>query len=92
MGYETHQCPICGVELAPLARYPEYLCEECVGKATDEEGRSLAFSNVSPTGGFEAVVRDSGETRDSHICFVDGWRCWADEARFGGIVVQPGQK
>jgi hypothetical protein len=86
---EIHHCPICGAELPVASRYPDYLCEGCVAKATDEQGRSLAFSNVSPTGGFEAVIRSTGEPRDSHICYVEGWRCWADEARFGGIVVEP---
>ena len=60
-----------------------------MAKATDEQGRPLTFSNTSPTGGFEAVIRATGETRHSHICYVEGRGCWADEARFGGIVVQP---
>ncbi len=32
---------------------------------------------------------DTGEARDSHLCFVDGVKCRADEARFGGIIIQP---
>ena len=45
------------------------------------------FTNESVSGGFIAMYRDTGEIRDSHICYVDGHRCWADEAHMGGIVV-----
>jgi hypothetical protein len=40
------------------------------------------------SGGFVAQYQDTGEERHSHVCFIDGIKCWADEARFGGIVVQ----
>lgn len=40
-------------------------------------------------GGFVARYADTRECRDSHVCYVDGVKCWADEARFGGVVVQP---
>ena len=83
-------CPVCG-DLRPHSpRYPRHLCADCVGRATDEHGRPLRFFNASLLGtGFEAQYADTGKPRDSHVCFVDGVRCWADEARFGGIVVQP---
>jgi hypothetical protein len=45
------------------------------------------FTNESVSGGFIAMYRDTGEPRDSHICYVDGLRCWADEAHMGGTVV-----
>lgn len=54
-----------------------------------EEGRALAFSNTDMSGGFAARYADTGERRDSAICFVDGVRCRAGEARFGGIVIEP---
>jgi hypothetical protein len=49
----------------------------------------LVFSNETFSGGFIAQYADTGEARDSHVCFVDGVECWADEARFGGIIIQP---
>jgi hypothetical protein len=49
----------------------------------------LVFSNESFSGGFIAQYADTGEARDSHLCFVDGVKCRADEARFGGIIIQP---
>lgn len=41
------------------------------------------------SGGFEAIVADTKEEYPSHICYIEGVECWADEARFGGIVIQP---
>ena len=61
----------------------------CFVKAVDENGRSLSFSNVSFSGGFAARYADTREERDSHICYIDGVKCWADEAHMGGIVIQP---
>ncbi len=81
-------CPVCGAAQTPSPRYPRYLCGECAAKSTDESGRPLKFHNESFSGGFQAVYADTGEPRESHVCFVQGIRCWADEARFGGIVIQ----
>ncbi len=47
------------------------------------------FSNESLSGGFIAKYADTGEGRDSHVCFIDGVKCWADEAHMGGIIIQP---
>lgn len=82
-------CPICSSPQVVVPRYPQRLCKNCVVSATDESGRSLQFFNESPSGGFMARYADTGEPRNSHVCFVNGIRCWAEEARFGGIVVQP---
>lgn len=71
-----------------MGRYPRYVCGTCYLRAVDEDGRSLSFSNVSLSGGFAALYRDTHEERDSHICYVDGVKCCAEEARFGGIVIQ----
>jgi len=60
-----------------------------VGKAVDESGRSLKFFNTTPTGGFGAAYTDTGEPRESHVCFINGVQCRADEAYFGGVVVRP---
>ncbi len=40
------------------------------------------------SGGFEAIVSDTKEAYPSHLCYIEGHKCWADEARFGGIVIQ----
>ena len=40
--------------------------------------------------GYGVVGRymDRHEPCDENFCFVDGIRCTAEEARFGGIVIQ----
>jgi len=82
------QCPICQYPVHPSARYPRALCGLCLREATDEHGRRLNFFNVDMSGGFRAAYADTGEEREGHVCYVRGVRCWADEARFGGIVIE----
>jgi len=41
------------------------------------------------SGGYAAEYADTGDPYDSHECFVDRIECYADEARFGGIIIQP---
>ena len=84
-------CPICGAAVRENPRYPKRLCEACAAKAVSADGRLLVFGNVAMSGGFSAGYADSDEPYEGgHVCFVDGRQCWADEARFGGIVIQPG--
>lgn len=90
----TYSCPICGIELKPIPRYPRYVCRRCKGKACSIDGRSLVFSDcemkddVIQMGVFVATYADSKKRYNSHDCYIDGIRCYADEARFGGIVIQ----
>lgn len=74
--------------MEPNARYPRYLCRECASGASDKSGKKLEFGNTDLSGGFEAVYADTGKKYQSHECFVKGMRCWADEARFGGVVIE----
>ena len=85
----TQTCPICKNPVQPSERYPHYLCADCVSKAKSEDGRPLKFSNEDMSGGFIARYADTGESYPSHECYVDGAPCYADEYRFGGIVIQP---
>jgi GNAT superfamily N-acetyltransferase len=61
----------------------------------DAGNRPLSFSNLFPEslGGFQAVYADTGERVDTEgdvcVCFIDGVRCRAREAYFGGVVVDP---
>ena len=84
---DEYRCPICGNVGEVSRRYPNYICVECAHRAVDENGWRLKFSNVAVSGGFEARYADNNEIRDSHICYVEGIRCIADEAHMGGIVV-----
>lgn len=82
------RCPICSADVEPNVRYRNYTCFDCCRKAVDENGRRLGFGNESFSGGFVAWYKDTNETRDSHICYIDGIECWADEAHMGGIVIR----
>ena len=82
------RCPICSSEVLPNPRYPRYVCDTCAAKATSPDRRPLTFANESMSGGFVAHYADSGELYASHECLIDGISCFADEARFGGIVIQ----
>jgi hypothetical protein len=93
MAIDLVACPICGREQPALPRYPDYLCRACVARAETQDGRRLVLVNTSPAGGFAARYADSQELCEeatiTHVVYVDGVRCWADESRVGGIVVQP---
>ena len=82
-----YHCSICGKAGEASPRYPRCICVECGQRAVDENGRQLKFSNVAVSSGFEARYKDTDEIRESHLCWVDGIRCFADEAHMGGIVV-----
>ncbi len=84
----SQKCPICLKQINKNRRYPLYVCNDCKAKATDEDDRPLKFHNESLSGGFLGFYSDTDEEYNSHICYIDGVRCWADEARFGGIVIE----
>jgi predicted RNA-binding Zn-ribbon protein involved in translation (DUF1610 family) len=86
-GSEYH-CPICRQSLALFERYPRYVCPSCAEKTCDDSGRRVDFRNLSFTGGCQGFYPDTNEIYPSQDCFIDGRPCIADEARFGGIVVQ----
>lgn len=83
-----YHCPICHTSLIPFERYPRYVCQTCAGKTCDASGRRVDFRNLSYTGGCEGFYPDTGEKYPLQDCFIEGHPCIADEARFGGIVVQ----
>jgi len=86
---EFHPCPICSSAVQYWERYPQAICHHCAERACDAQGRKLRFYNESMSGGFIAVVDETGEESEEHICYIDGIKCWATEHRFGGIVIQP---
>lgn len=85
-------CPICHTSVQLSERYPRSLCAECASRAKSKEGRLLKFSNIDLSGGFLAQYADTGESYPNHECYVDGIPCYADEHRFGGIVIQTIEK
>ena len=83
---KNKNCPICDKTMMYLERYPKMICHECVELAMTKNGESIKFYNIDHTGGFLSIVNDvKGE---DHECFINNKKCYADEARFGGIVVE----
>ena len=85
---DRYDCPICGVTQEVIPRYPRYVSAGCESRAVSPSGRALVFFNVSLSGGYLAKYRDTGESYDSHDCCIEGIACYADEARFGGVVIE----
>lgn len=83
-------CPICDKEVYPFPRHPKYVCLDCIEEypPVNRHGKQVSFSNVDWTGGFASRVCGTTEKEEDHVCFVKGVLCWADEARFGGIVIE----
>jgi hypothetical protein len=81
-------CPVCTAPRRANPRYPLALCQVCVLETVDAKGQDVRFYNTTPMGGgFEARHAD-GRNDDDHTCLVRGVPCRADEAYFGGIVVE----
>jgi hypothetical protein len=93
MAVDLVTCPVCGAEQPALSRYPDYLCRDCVSRASTKDGRRLVLVNTGPAGGFAARYADDQQLCEevtlTHVVYVDEVRCWADEGRVGGIVVRP---
>ena len=85
---KQYKCPICKDKIEYDISYPNHICSSCATNPVDENGRDLEFCSTSGSGGFIAQYMDTGEVRDSHICFISGKKCWPDEAKFGGIIIQ----
>jgi hypothetical protein len=85
----TLHCPICRAEKRENKRYPRYVCSACAAKVEDEAGRRLEITNANSGDGIRIVYAATGEVRSSRECFVQSIRCWAQEAHFGGVVIQP---
>lgn len=88
-------CANCKKPVYYNPRYPKYICNDCSSKMiTDEDGLELSFSNVGISGGLSIIYKKDGEVikKDTNtskkLCFIDGKRFIAREARFGGIVIQ----
>ncbi|CAF1251465.1 unnamed protein product [Didymodactylos carnosus] len=101
----SQPCPTCDRQVAKYQLYPRHICDRCVYRARDKpNGRPVEFYNMDSMGygchGYYSNT-DQKEVYDSTICYIKGnkkgqeekdktWiRCQAQEARFGGIVIQP---
>ena len=66
------------------------VCYKCVDKALDRNGNPVKFSNIDVFGGFKSIhyINNKYVENNDHICYINGIKCIADEARFGGIIVR----
>lgn len=83
---KNKNCPICDKNMIYSERYPKMICHTCIELTVNKNGESIKFYNIDITGGFISIVNDvKGE---EHECYINNRKCRADEARFGGIVVE----
>ena len=78
-------CPICDSAKYPNPRYYNAVCNTCAGQTVTKDGEKINFANTSMFGGFESQV--NGVIGQEHECYISGKKCYANEAKFGGIVV-----
>jgi hypothetical protein len=85
-------CPICNNIMICIRRYPNKICIDCTNsnKLVDEQGNPVTFGNIDESGGFESYHFLNGVrvVKKEHVCYMNDIKLWADEARFGGIVIQ----
>ena len=89
----SSECPICKSPTMLNPRYKDYVCGTCVGSGTyTKDNRRIDFYNIDPSGGFKSVIEGENEHGSEHECYIyqqgDKYHCYAEEARFGGIVVR----
>ncbi len=90
---KSQYCPICKESVYLMARYPNYICINCITKygTYTEDNKKIDFYNIDHTGGFKSQIEGDNNFTNEHVCYVNNVKCFADEARFGGIVIQPYQ-
>jgi len=85
------RCAICSApqpHIGPGTRYPRGVCASCQARAVAEDGEPVTFVSTERMSYGWARQRPSGALEDVSTCLIDGIPCRAEEARFGGIVVQ----
>lgn len=97
---EMHSCPLCAGHLLYFTpRYPKAICSKCSdSEIKDSDNNLVSFHNIDLTGGFISrhIINnhdnDNVVEKAEHICWINNStkdiKCYADEARFGGIVIQ----
>jgi len=71
-------------------RYPKSICHQCRLKITDKNGRNVEFFNSEGLGfgcqGYYSGTNQQ-EKYESNTCYIQEKEFIAEEARFGGIVI-----
>jgi hypothetical protein len=86
---EYYPCPICKEPEKMLLRYPNMVCSNCLQSgiwSDKEQTQQIQFMNTGFSGGFTSIINNNYVKQ--HTCYIKGHECYADEARFGGIIIQ----
>lgn len=83
------KCPVCSKDHEVMKRYPLAVCNRCLQKYTTltKDSKNIDFFNIDAFGGGIKSIVD-GKLSSETECYINGVKCYADEARFGGIVIQ----
>jgi len=83
-------CAICNGVFIFHERYPNAICSEHYDECFDAEKNRVFHTNKDEFGGFVSnhMIGNRITKKEDHVCFVRGKECYADESRFGGIVIQ----
>lgn len=81
-------CPLCSAPTQANARYPRAVCSDCGERATDSRREPVKFGNAGLSGGLVSSSPHAPVINGQASCFIDDVACVAEEARFGGIVIQ----
>lgn len=83
-------CPICMKSMPVSERYPNSICNAHYAECRDSEGNAVTYENEDFSGGFVSYHYSNNTIvrRNDGTCFIRGQRCFAGEARMGGIVIQ----
>tara|TARA_Y100001973_G_C5086330_1_gene275060 strand:+ start:334 stop:639 length:306 start_codon:yes stop_codon:yes gene_type:complete len=92
------ECPVCNyIHDAPV-RYPDIVCNKCLRNfiITDINGNIIEFNNETDNGfglikktfyNNDRCIYTTCKSKEDVICFINGTKCYAEEARFGGKVI-----
>lgn len=84
-------CSNCNSTIGFQQRHPKTICRNCRAEISDKNGRKLDFFNTEALGsGCQGYYSDSQQTEkyNSDLCYINGKEYFAEEGRFGGIVIQ----
>lgn len=84
-------CSNCKEEIGFFQRYPKLICGNCKQKITDKNNRLVEFFNTEGLGyGCQGYYCETNqkEKYNSDICYLGEIKYFAEEGRFGGIVIQ----
>ncbi|MDG6347559.1 hypothetical protein QAA18_02185 [Luteimonas sp. 8-5] len=85
---KVHPCPDLFGRDAVNARYPRAVCNDCAARTTDAKRQPVTLGNAGLSGGLVSSSPHAPVIDEQAICFIDDVACIAEEARFGGVVVQ----